>query len=273
MALNDLQRLLHDEKICLASTPSLYRCEAKWAWSEKAIQRTTLLLILGGRGEILIDNEAHSLRPGVCFFLSPGTRVAATHEKRYPLFLFTAQFELVDKATGLPIEAEKDLPRDGLFIRDTRQIESLAELIASRNRAGKAPDPLTEDAINMMLRLLLEAASKQRGRFNDRAYEALQAIELDLARKWTVAALAKEAGLSPTAFANVFTGMMNEPPIQYLVRRRMEEAKRQIQQSNLPIEEIAINLGYNDPRHFRVLFERYVGCPPADLRKGRLRTV
>lgn len=269
MAPKDLQWLIRHGRLQLTATPTLYRCEPIWSWTVDALPDYALLLTLEGRGVVNVNGKAQPLRQGVCLFLKPTARIEAEQNPSYPLFLFIARFEILD-TSGQPLPpSQLAAPENGILIQNTRHMESLADLIASRSNNHGGEDPLTKDAINMLLRLLVEGATRNSGSFDSRAYEALRAIEADLARKWTISKLAKEAGLSPGAFARAFTRMMSEPPIHYVIRRRMEEAKRQIQQSSLPIEEIAINLGYNDFSFFRDLFRRRVGCAPEDFRAGR----
>lgn len=266
---HDLQWIASRGTLRLNAAPLLYRCEPIWSWKAASLPDFALLLILDGRGEMTVDGQLHSLRQGLCFFLKPGSRVEAQQNHAYPLFLFLARFEILDRDAEPLTLGERFQGPLSVFIRNTRSLETLAELIASRNDAQAENDPLLQDALAMLLRLLVEEATRRSGYFDPRAYEALRAIENDLARKWSVAALAREAELSPSAFARCFRRMMNEPPIHYVVRRRMEEAKRQIQQSSLPIEEIAINLGYNDLGFFRELFRKRIGCLPEALRANR----
>lgn len=269
MALRDGHWLLEHGRLQLTAAPTLYRCEPIWSWSVRSLSDYALLLTLGGRGEIAVDGVVQQLRKGVCLFLRPTCRIDAQQNPSYPLFLFIARFEFLDHQENPISPANLPSPPQVVLIQNTRHLESLADLIVSRSDSRSTDDPLTHDAINMLLRLLVENASRHAGKFDPRAYEALRAIENDLARKWTIAALAKEAGVSPGVFARAFSKMMGEPPIHYVIRRRLEEAKRQIQQSSLSIEEIAINLGYNDLSFFRALFRRRVGYQPEELRSNR----
>lgn len=258
----DLKWLLSHGKLRLTTSPVLYHCEPIWSWRVDSLPDHALLLILDGRGKLVVDGQHSDLRQGLCYFLKPESSIEAQQNPSYPLFLFLARFDILDTDDRL---IQDSTISESVFIRNVRNLEALAELVASR----KNDDPLFADAMNMLIRLLVEEASHRSGNFDSKAYEALRAIENDLARKWTVADLAAEAAMSPGTFARSFRRMMSEPPIHYVIRRRMEEAKRQIQQSSLPIEEIAINLGYNDVSFFRELFVSRLGQTPESLRKGR----
>ena len=269
MPSKDLNWLLLHGKLQLTVAPTLYRCEPSWSWAVHSLTDYALLLTLEGRGALIVNERVQPLRQGVCLLIHPGSSVVARQNPSYPLFLFVARFQILDTQNVPLAPTLSEAPERGALIQNSRHLESLADLIASRASSSNIDDPLTKDAVTMLLRLLVEGATRHAGDFDSRAYEALRAIEADLARKWSVAKLAREAGLSPSAFSRAFARMMNEPPIHYVVRRRMEEAKRQIQQSSLPIEEIAINLGYNDPGAFRSLFRRRLGYSPEDCRAGR----
>ncbi|MDQ8180116.1 AraC family transcriptional regulator [Pelagicoccus sp. SDUM812005] len=265
MPSNHLQWILNHGKIRLTAAPILYHCPATWNWHVDSLPEHALLLVFDGRGKLTLDGQAAELRKGICYFLKPGIEVQAQQTPSYPLFIFLVRFDILDTEENCPQTSEGDAPYQSVFIRNVRNLEALAELVATR----KSDDPLLADAITMIIRLLVESATRHSGAFDSQAYEALHAIENDLARKWTVQDLAAEAGMPTKRFAQSFRQMMNEAPIHYVIRRRMEEAKRQIQQSSLPIEEIAINLGYSDLKRFHQLFQRRLGYSPASLRENR----
>ncbi len=53
----------------------------------------------------------------------------------------------------------------------------------------------------------------------------------------------------------------------YLIRRRMEQALSLCQETDLPIQDIAAKVGYDDPLYFSRAFRRYHGYPPSGARK------
>lgn len=269
MPTQDLQWIINHGRLRLTATPVLYHCEPIWSWRVDALPDYALLLILDGRGKLSVNQQTFSLRQGICFFLKPGTRIEAQQNPSYPLFLFLARFDILNTKGDNILPDTLSNSQRSVFIRNVRNLESLAEVVSSRGSTQKEKDPLLADALNMLVRLIVEEAAHHAGDFDSKAYEALHSIENDLARKWTVKDLAHEASMPARAFATAFRRMMNEPPIHYVIRRRMEEAKRQILQSSLPIDEIAINLGYDDVPFFRDLFRSRLGQSPESLRSGR----
>ncbi len=63
------------------------------------------------------------------------------------------------------------------------------------------------------------------------------------------------------------------PPLEYVHALRLEEAKQMLESSDLPVEAIALEVGYEDAGYFSRLFRRKVNLTPAQYRKrfGNLR--
>jgi transcriptional regulator GlxA family with amidase domain len=55
--------------------------------------------------------------------------------------------------------------------------------------------------------------------------------------------------------------------IDYLQNLRIEEAKRLLEASSLPVDEISVEAGYEDPSFFRRLFKRRTGLTPSQYRR------
>jgi len=87
--------------------------------------------------------------------------------------------------------------------------------------------------------------------------------ELDLKR------LAKAAQLSDAHFSRAFKKSTGFSPSQYLARLRMERARRLLRETETPIVEIGLEVGYASPSHFAQVFRKEVGVLPSDYRSGR----
>ena len=87
---------------------------------------------------------------------------------------------------------------------------------------------------------------------------AITAIHNEPARRWTVAALAAEVGMSRSAFAARFRQLAGEGPIEYLTRWRMMLAGRSASRGE-PISAIARSVGYESESAFSTAFRRVTG--------------
>jgi AraC-like DNA-binding protein len=85
--------------------------------------------------------------------------------------------------------------------------------------------------------------------------------------RWTVPALAREAGASRSAFAERFTGLIGETPMRYLSRQRLRFAAQQLHDSRASISRLALDVGYESEAAFSRAFKREFGKTPAAWRK------
>lgn len=81
----------------------------------------------------------------------------------------------------------------------------------------------------------------------------------------------KRSRLACSTFKRRFTNATGFCPIAYVQRLRIENAKGALEDSDVPIDEISWQSGYEDPAFFRRLFRRTTGMTPGVYRK-RYRT-
>jgi AraC-like DNA-binding protein len=102
---------------------------------------------------------------------------------------------------------------------------------------------------------------------DERIELALRAIHRDPARGWTVESLAREAGMSRTAFATRFKLLVGESPMEYLTRWRMNRAANLLNRGASNLKAIVEASGYKSASAFRRHFKRRFGVLPGDYRK------
>ena len=92
---------------------------------------------------------------------------------------------------------------------------------------------------------------------------ALRRLHSDVAHVWLMEELAREAGLSRSAFGERFSQKVGVPPMQYLMDWRMALAKAMLQRDARPMEAVAAVIGYQSASAFSTAFRREVGSPPS----------
>jgi AraC-like DNA-binding protein len=97
---------------------------------------------------------------------------------------------------------------------------------------------------------------------------ALAALHARPAHPWTAEALAKEACLSRSAFAERFGSTLGMPPISYVTQWRMLLAGQRLRESADTIAQIASSVGYESESTFSRAFAREMGLAPGAWRKG-----
>jgi len=84
-----------------------------------------------------------------------------------------------------------------------------------------------------------------------------------------VTAMARLSGLSERTFTRRFVKATGMSPLDYVHALRLEEAKQILETSDLPVEAVALEAGYQNNGFFGRLFRRRVGMTPAQYRRRR----
>jgi len=77
----------------------------------------------------------------------------------------------------------------------------------------------------------------------------------------------KRSKLAERTFKRRFAQATGLTPIAYVQRLRIEDAKRRLERTDAPIDEISWRVGYEDAAFFRRLFKRTTGLAPGAYRK------
>ncbi len=96
--------------------------------------------------------------------------------------------------------------------------------------------------------------------------KALAAMHKDPAHPWTIASLAKHAGLSRTSFADRFNHFIGDSPVAYLTQWRLKLGAEMLTSTEQSVAEIAAQVGYASEASFNRAFKRAYGKPPARFR-------
>jgi transcriptional regulator GlxA family with amidase domain len=99
---------------------------------------------------------------------------------------------------------------------------------------------------------------------------SLEAIHREPQRAWHVDDLAAAAGLSRAVFAERFHRLVGEPPLRYLRRWRLLNARRELVRGGVAVRTIAERTGYRSANGFSRAYRRFFGESPTASR-GRSR--
>ena len=97
---------------------------------------------------------------------------------------------------------------------------------------------------------------------------AVGAIHRHPERPWTVATLAREAGMSRSRFAERFAAVLGRPPLAYLAAWRMHRGRALLREGALRVGEVARRVGYGSEAAFSTAFRRAAGVAPATYRRA-----
>jgi AraC family transcriptional regulator len=97
---------------------------------------------------------------------------------------------------------------------------------------------------------------------------SLELIQARLSEDISLDELATEARLSPFHFARMFKQSLGVPPRVYLTQLRVEKACELLEQTDLPITQIALEVGYSSNQVLARVFLKHMRLSPSDYRRA-----
>jgi AraC family transcriptional regulator len=99
-----------------------------------------------------------------------------------------------------------------------------------------------------------------------RLNRVIEFIDANLDRPIALADLAETAGISSHYFSELFKRSVQLSPHQYVLRRRIDRARKLLGDPGVSVFEAAVRCGFNDQSHFTKIFHRIVGVTPTGYR-------
>ncbi|TDU28598.1 helix-turn-helix protein [Panacagrimonas perspica] len=167
------------------------------------------------------------------------------------------------------------LPRV-IHVKASNRLTQLVQMVGDESSEGlPGGDYMLSRLAEMLLIEAMRASATTnappgllRGLGDERLARALKALHARVERPWTVAELADAAALSRSTFFERFTQVMGVPPMEYLLRWRLELAKELLRSGEQSIAAIAERIGYGSASAFSVAFSRQVGQTPSRYARG-----
>lgn len=97
--------------------------------------------------------------------------------------------------------------------------------------------------------------------------KTLSRIHESPADAWSVEILAKEAGMSRSAFAERFSRLVEMTPMQYLTHWRMTQANEAFLSTEQSVAQVAESCGYQSEAAFAKAFKKHFGYGPGRARR------
>ena len=227
------------------------------------------------------------------FFINRGSKLAVRAKETAPVLLFfrTSLPDLVQHSLNYGHEVLLDEPFDNLpydfsYLErahlDPRlhgTISSLIELGASCSAfASLSADVLIRDLFEDLLRANRDgyklsqnigaAKASTRLEIFRRVSHARDWMDENFSRNITLEDIAAEAAMNSQHFLRMFKQVYLITPHQYLMERKLKRARRLLESTEMTINEICADIGFESVFSFSLLFKNRFGAAPSHLRRA-----
>lgn len=266
-----------------------------WAIDTSGAQRMTFHIISKGCCYLLIDDETLEMNTGdVIFFPHDAShRISNVTHQNVPINAATTEkmsSTLSEESTGLICgNFENNHP---LFPRLLKQLPKYIHIKATHNSSSKKIiDLICEESIQidensslllnrladcLFYALLRDHTDTTSGLFSAFSHaqinKSLELIHQNTTKNFTLEELASEAGMSRSAFANVFKEIICQTPMEYVTQWRMTQAYRWLADEGISTLSAALRSGYENEASFSKAFKRIIGFGPGKARNEYKKT-
>ena len=249
------------EKMFFEITHSFNPVKAfSWHVKSKINDDHKLIFVYEGRAFYTIEGKRFELREGNCLFIASGCRQSARPDKLNPPSFFSVRFKTA------PYHDPQNCFYGLTTLDNNEKGEKLfRDLVnaASIERAGLSKFHISSALLCQALNLFYEGLDAQD---NPRMHKGIKNVILMLnenhQKLYSVAELAKLAGLNERYFSARFKSVTGISPTSYMNRNRMRYAERMLSSNKASIKEIAEELGYSDSFSFAKQFKKVFAYSP-----------
>ncbi|PMR74514.1 AraC family transcriptional regulator [Billgrantia endophytica] len=96
--------------------------------------------------------------------------------------------------------------------------------------------------------------------------DAVMLMEANIEEPLTTHELAEHLGISRRQLERLFKKYLQAVPGRYYLDLRLQEARRLLRESDLPVGEIAMKTGFSSPAHFSTAYRNHFGVTPREER-------
>ena len=226
------------------------------AISQSPVSFNELTIVLRGSLEYYVNREKILLQGGDVIYVPKNSlraRKEATEVADYVSFNFQS-----DENWDFPIHI-----REGVTNEIRLQIAVCDELIRKYY-------PDHEDKISpLLLCMLLSIKSHLKTRsLNPLVSKITRYVHENMSQKITLADVGQHTFFSPVYCDTVFKREMGRSIIDYLLEKRIEEAKKLLIEGVEPLRRIAEAVGFHDYNYFARVFKKRTGYTPVQYRNN-----
>lgn len=161
-------------------------------------------------------------------------------------------------------------------LRDTQVFRKVCACMMRAYRLGRSGTPEAMDYVYHEIEkvlLLVNRYCRHHGApaYDPRVDKAVRYLSDNLAVHAGLNEVAAYCGLSRARMASLFKRQVGVGPIAFQNEQRIDRARQMLRMSFMSVKEIALDLGFKNPKYFSTCFRRINGASPGRYRKQKNR--
>lgn len=129
-----------------------------------------------------------------------------------------------------------------------------------------------KSTLNKMIEKFCDAVTETRANSHSPVVKlVLDYISLNLKSKITLKDIAHSCNVSEDYMSHIFKKEMGVSVQKHIAASRVDAAAALLWQTNMPVQDIGVEVGFFDNNYFTKVFKNHRGCTPSEYRKNRAK--
>ncbi|MFD2613461.1 AraC family transcriptional regulator [Paenibacillus gansuensis] len=232
--------------------------------------------VASGRGAYEAPGISREVKQGQSFLLHPHVMTKWQADDKHPweyMWISVEGNRAGERMEQLGFRAEEPILNHK---RPERVLQLLSMLLQENPTGGREERALFYQGLLLLIQDELvrdlsaaEPAFPSRDESAMRMQKAKEFLDQHYDKPIQVSQAADYVGLERSYFTKLFKKHIGLSPYVYLLELRLSKAKQLLEQTDQPVEHIALMLGFADAFHFSAFFKRKTGSSPRYYRKWR----
>ncbi len=250
---------------------SIAKYGADWESTPHTHQFTEIFYVLKGKGRFMIDNYSLNVKENDFIVVAPGIEHTEYSLKDTPLEYAVVGIEGLNffhndqnsslnyKVYNYPSYREEFIFYIRMIVRESKSSEVYSQEICNN---------LFELLIITLIRKGDFFISTQPVQFYNKECDKIKRfIDFNFQQNITLEDLVKVSHINKYYLVHSFKKAYGITPINYLIKKRIDESNHLLESTNNSISSIARKVGFSSPTYFSQTYKKHTGISPTDFRR------
>ncbi len=248
--------------------------EPEWNFhAHSHVNHCEIIYISSGEGSYVIDGQHYTAQKGDILIYNKGIIHQESSNFRNPLQTYFCGvsnlfIQNVEEGLLLPKEIAPVIHANQYAGKVARYISEIYKECQSKDAYFEMVAENHLRSLIVLIHRIISACSEQKASSEqtELGNQIKEYIDENYTQNITLATMAKTLYVSPYYISHLFKHETGDSPIHYLITRRIGEAKNLLLTTRMPLQDIALAVGYENVNHFIDIFKKKTGISPGRFR-------
>lgn len=248
--------------------------DPEWSSESHIHDFAEIIFCTDGRGRTTICNQEYAIEAGDLILHNPNIPHHESSDSDWPLeffFVGIADFQISGLSANMLIDDQCcPVQKTGQYKEqfETFFEELIKETVYRKIHYQHISEAICSCILALVIRIMDREEPAQATALSPHSIRIKEYIDNNFtSSSLNLSQLSSAVYISQTYVSHIFKAELGVSPIQYLINKRIAFAKQLLTTGQMPVAQIAMECGYDDPVYFTQVFKRITGYSPKSYRQ------